>query len=231
LLAEDRPAEEVVRLLTAADPKREVRQLGIVDARGGAAAWTGSECLDWAGHRVGPGFAIQGNILTGERVIAAMEANFLSEGGPLSERLLAALEAGQKAGGDRRGQQAAALYVAKSGGSYDGLIDRAIDLRVDDHPEPVTELRRLVHLHHLYLGTADPANLTPVDDRLARELQSTLERLGFHRGEPSGRYDAATKEAVLQFCLIENLEGRWNDGDAVDREILDFMRERFGLRL
>jgi uncharacterized Ntn-hydrolase superfamily protein len=139
------PQDALERVLDD-DEGRETRQLGIVAADGRAAAFTGRECLDWAGHRVGAGFAVQGNILAGEGVVAAMERAFEETVGPLVERLVAALEAGQAAGGDRRGQQSAAVVVERVGArseSRDG-VDRICDLRVEDHPEPIAELRRLV---------------------------------------------------------------------------------------
>jgi uncharacterized Ntn-hydrolase superfamily protein len=142
------PAEAIERAL-ADDERRETRQLGVVDAEGRAAAFTGSECNDWAGHVTGPGFAAQGNILAGEDVVAEMARAFTSTEGELAERLTAALEAAQAAGGDRRGQQSAALVVERPGGIPDSRegIDRIVDLRVDDHEEPIRELRRLLGLH------------------------------------------------------------------------------------
>jgi uncharacterized Ntn-hydrolase superfamily protein len=154
------PAAAIERAL-AGDERRETRQLGVVDAVGRAAAFTGSECNEWAGHRTGPGYAVQGNILAGEAVVSEMARAFEETAAPLGERLLAALEAGQAAGGDRRGQQSAALVVERPGGipaSREG-IDRIVDLRVDDHAEPIRELRRLLELHtrwRLVMETAEP---------------------------------------------------------------------------
>ena len=152
------PAEAIERALVD-DERRETRQLGVVDAQGRAAAFTGSECNEWAGHATGSGYAAQGNILAGEAVIAEMARAFERTSGALAERLLAALEAAQAAGGDRRGQQSAALVVERSGGIPASRedIDRIVDLRVDDHPEPIRELRRLLDLHtrmRLALGTS-----------------------------------------------------------------------------
>jgi uncharacterized Ntn-hydrolase superfamily protein len=152
------PADALERAL-ADDERRETRQLGVVDAHGRAGAFTGSECNEWAGHATGPGYAAQGNILAGERVVAEMARAFEETRGALAERLVAALEAAQAAGGDRRGQQSAALVVERPGGipeSREG-IDRIVDLRVDDHEEPIRELRRLLGLHdrmRLALGTS-----------------------------------------------------------------------------
>jgi uncharacterized Ntn-hydrolase superfamily protein len=144
----DGPAEAISRVL-ADDDGCETRQIGVVGADGSAAAHTGSECLAWAGHRVGPGYAVQGNILAGEAVVAEMERAFLATGGSLAERLVSALEAGQAAGGDIRGQQSAAVVVERVGAAAESRegVDRVCDLRVDDHVEPITELRRLLGIH------------------------------------------------------------------------------------
>ena len=138
--------EEALEAVLVDDSGRETRQLGIVTADGRAAAFTGAKCMDWAGHRVGPGFAVQGNILAGEGVVDEMARAYAETVGPLVERLVAALEAGQAAGGDKRGQQSAALIVERAGGRAESRegIDRICDLRVEDHPEPIVELRRLV---------------------------------------------------------------------------------------
>ncbi len=145
-LARGSTPEDAIASVLAGDHRRETRQLGLVTADGRAAAFTGGECLDWAGHHVGPGFAVQGNILAGERVIIALARAYEETVGPLVERLIAALEAGQAAGGDRRGQQSAAVIVERAGAGSDSIeaIDRVCDLRVEDHPEPIVELRRLV---------------------------------------------------------------------------------------
>ena len=142
------PSDALERVLTG-DEARESRQLGVVTADGRSAARTGADCLAWAGHRTGNGYAIQGNILAGEAVVAEMERAFLDAGGSLAERLVTALEAGQAAGGDSRGQQSAAIVVERAGAaerSRDG-IDRICELRVEDHPEPIAELRRLFGIH------------------------------------------------------------------------------------
>ena len=145
-LARGATPEDALTRVLADDPGRETRQLGIVTADGRAAAFTGTSCNEWAGHRTGPGFAVQGNILAGEAVVEAMAHAYQETLGPLVERLVAALEAGQAAGGDRRGQQSAAVIVERAGGRAESRegIDRICDLRVEDHAEPIAELRRLV---------------------------------------------------------------------------------------
>ncbi|MGQ0548463.1 MAG: DUF1028 domain-containing protein [Armatimonadota bacterium] len=228
LLRQGLPAREVVDRLTAGDDGRSHRQVGIVDSRGGAAAWTGTDCFPWAGHVTGSGFTCQGNILTGEAVVRAMAETFERTAGPLPERLVAALAAGQEHGGDSRGQQSAALYVVKEKSSYGGYLDRYVDLRVDDHAAPVDELRKLLDLHRLYFGAADKASLTRVAGNVARLVQEMLAKAGAYRGPIDGVYGQTTKDAFRQWCSIENFEERWREDDLVDREILAFMRRRYG---
>ncbi len=227
LLAQGLAAEDVVHRLIESDVDREHRQLGVVDRRGQAAAWTGKECFHWAGHYTGEGYTCQGNILAADAVVAATAASFAQSTGPLPERLLSALEAGQTQGGDSRGQQSAAIYVVKEKGSYGGYLDRYIDLRVDDHATPVGELRKLLTLHRLYFGATADANLTRLAGNVAKDLQGTLKTLGYYQGEIHGMYDLATKDAFRRFCSIENFEERWREDQFVDREILTFMRSRY----
>mgnify|MGYP005813863117 CR=1 FL=1 len=146
------PAEEALKKLLARDHDREHRQVGLVDAQGRSASFTGSQCMEWCGGLTGPGYAIQGNLLLGIEVVQQMEHAFLEMHAELPERLFAALDAGGRAGGDRRGRQSAALYVAREKGGYGGHNDRWIDLRVDDHLNPIARLGELLELQRLYLG-------------------------------------------------------------------------------
>lgn len=204
-------ASTVVDALLAADHGREHRQVGVVDAEGRSATFTGGECLDWAGGTHGPGFAIQGNILTGPEVIAAMRAAWSDGAGvPFPDRLLAALAAGDAAGGDRRGRQSAALLVASDSGAYTPGDDRAYDLRVDDHADPCRELARLLELHHLYFDRPDEADLVTVEGAVADEVRAQLAVLGYD--------DLAT------WVGVENYELRVV-GDRDDRFVLDRLRE------
>ena len=220
-------AADVVERLIAADEGRDDRQLGVVDARGGSAAWTGPRCFRWAGHRSGVDYTCQGNILAGEAVILAMEDSFLGSNGPLPHRLVAALRAGQRAGGDSRGQQSAALLIVREGGGYGGWTDRAVDLRVDDHASPIDELDRLLALHQVFFSPAT-AHLTRAAGNIVREMQEILTKQGYYHGPISGEYDAATRAAFKQFCLGENFEERYREDEFVDREVLTFMRGRYG---
>ncbi len=226
LLRQGLSAEEVVKRLTEADEGRAHRQLGVVDAQGRAAAFTGRECYAWAGHVVGAGYACQGNILVGGRVVEAMaEAFERTRDRPLAERLVEALRAGQRAGGDARGQQSAALLVVKEKGGYAGLSDRWIDLRVDDHPEPIEELARLLQLHQLYFG--ETRERVRLDEALTRRVQEMLRALGYYRGEVTGRLDEATQKALEDFHNVENLEMRRQpEPDVLDAEVLRFLESK-----
>lgn len=226
LLAQGLSAEETLARLLREDGMREHRQVGVVDAQGRAAAHTGRECFPWAGHVVGEGFACQGNILAGPEVVQEMARAFQTAEGELAERLLAALLAGDAAGGDRRGRQSAALLVVREGGSYGGTLDRYIDLRVDDHPRPVQELARLLALHRLYFQKPRPEDLIPLEGETCRELQHLLTVLGYYKGPLHGRYDEATRKALSDCAGMENLEERLQEGAVVDRVVLEFLRQK-----
>jgi uncharacterized Ntn-hydrolase superfamily protein len=208
----------VVAGLTAADPGRASRQLGVVGASGPGATYTGADCHAWAGGAAGDGYAIQGNILAGPEVVAAMERAFLSTVDEpwLARRLLVALTAGDRAGGDRRGRQSAALYVVAKGQGYGGTSDVVVDLRIDDHEDPVVEMARLLDLHTLYFGKPDPATLLDLSGDLADEVRSRLAAAGYA--------DAAGLDAALaDWAGVENLEERMVPG-RIDPLVLDQLR-------
>ena len=217
LLRAGRSASDTLDELTAADERRETRQAGVVDASGSAATFSGSGCHPWAGGVTGPGYAIQGNILTGPDVVAAMERAWLATGAdePLARRLYAALAAGDEAGGDRRGRQSAALLVVTPDGGYGGGSDVLVDLRIDDHEDPLAELARLLDLHDLYFGKPDPETLMPLDGVLVDEVRDRLARLG-HDGED-------LEAALTSWAGIENYEERLFPGK-IDPLILDKLR-------
>jgi uncharacterized Ntn-hydrolase superfamily protein len=194
--------------LLADDADRELRQVGLVDARGGAAAHTGSGCHGWAGHRLGDGFTCQGNILVGQDTIDAMAAAFSASKGELSSRLVTALAAGEKAGGDKRGKQASALYVVRPKSGYGGMNDVLVDLRVDDHPEPVKELRRLLDLSNLYFGTSPAAEKVKIEGAVLADLKRLMVSKGFYRGDGLGLWDEATEKALDAYFASENFEER-----------------------
>lgn len=231
LLAQGRSATEVLAQLLADDPQREARQVGIVDQRGGVAAHTGSQCGDWAGHRVGTNFTVQGNILRGEEVIDAMADAFVGGTGELSDRLVAALRAGETAGGDKRGKQAAALLIVKANAGYGGDNDRYVDLRVDDDEQPVRKLRLLLDSHHLFFGESREEDLLTINEDIARELQSIMLKQGYMGGDVNGDWDEITQQAFWMLISNENLEERWdirNRPNKIDRVALDYLRKRFG---
>ena len=218
LLREGLAAEEVVERLTSADDGREHRQLGVVDAEGGSASFTGGECHDWAGGRTGQCFAAQGNILvSGETVDAIAETFESTDGKPLEERLLDCLDAAQAAGGDSRGQQSAALLVVEKDGGYAGLSDAVFDLRVDDHERPLEELRRLYGLHVAIFGQTPKEDWQPVDGELAEELRKRLARLG---------YEGELDDALFRWAGNENLEERVDGAEAIDPVVLEELRRQ-----
>lgn len=223
-LAAGLSAQETLDQLVAEDEGRALRQAGIVDAQGRAAAFTGEDCYEWAGHRTGQGYCCQGNILQSAETVAAMAETFEQVGGPLAERLLAALAAGQAAGGDRRGQQSAALLVVREGGGYAGFNDHMVDLRVDDHPSPIDELIRLYDLYRLYFLKSPPEDLLPLEGALVREVQQALKRLGYYGEALTGVYDEATQQALWQYVGTENLEERWQEDAKIDPLVLDHLR-------
>ncbi len=218
LLREGYSADDVVRALVGGDDRRGHRQVGVVDAHGRAATYTGGECLDWAGGTTGPGYAAQGNILVSEATVEALASTFeRSAGQPLAERLLACLAAAEAAGGDRRGRQSAALLVVRKDGGYGGTSDVAADLRVDDHPQPIEELQRIHRIHDLLFGQTPDEEWLEVDDGLASELGERLAGLGF---------DGDLPEALAAWAGAENLEERVRGADRIDPVVLEQLRAR-----
>jgi len=226
LLASGVPAGEVLTHLTQNDDGRALRQVGIVGVNGVPATYTGNECFPWAGGHVGEDYTCQGNILVGEETVLAMARTFEETAGALCDRLVVALAAGQAAGGDSRGQQSAALLVVREGGGYGGFNDRCIDLRVDDHPQPIDELQRILQLHKLYLSPPDPGDIMIIDHALAMELQKLLTTSGDYQGSITGAYDESTRDAFRKFSGRENLEERWFEDARIDRVVLEFMRQK-----
>jgi uncharacterized Ntn-hydrolase superfamily protein len=216
LLREGLSAEETVARLTAGDDGRDHRQVGVVDGEGRGATYTGSACMDWAGGLAGPGFAAQGNILVGAETVGALADTFTAtEGRPLAQRLLACLAAAQAAGGDRRGQQSAALLVVAQDGGYAGLCDTLVDLRVDDHAEPIAELTRIFALHDLLFGSTPREEWLPVDDSLRAEVADRLRTLG---------YDGDLADAFDAWAGTQNLEERVDGLDRIDPVVLEELR-------
>ena len=212
MLADGKSAQQTLNTLLAADEGRDQRQAGIVDASGRAATVTGPACHDWAGGAAGNGAAIQGNILAGPQVVDAMQESWLASDpdAPLARRLLAALRAGDEAGGDRRGRQSASLLVVTAGGGYAGGNDVLIDLRVDDHVAPCTELERLLDLHHVYFEPPAADALVPMAD-VAADVDRWLAALGY--------------PDLDSWLGVENFEMRVVDGK-IDRYVLDVLERQ-----
>jgi uncharacterized Ntn-hydrolase superfamily protein len=212
LLRDGLAAEEAVERLTSADEDRAHRQLGVVDAQGRSATYTGDECHAWAGGRAGDGYAAQGNILVSSETVDALAETFeASAGKRLAERLIDCLDAAEAAGGDSRGRQSAALLVVERDGGYANLSDVLVDLRVDDHPDPLVELRRIYRMHHALFGSTPRDEWLSVDDALRAELDELLQRVGH--------------SDLASWAGVENLEERV-DGDAeIDPVVLERLRE------
>lgn len=229
MMAAGKTAEETVQELIAEDDQRELRQVGVVDTRGGAAAYTGEDCHEWAGHLVGEGYTCQGNILV-PGTVEAMAARFeeIRTGpGELADWLVEALAAGQAAGGDKRGRQAAGVLVVREGGGYGGDNDRYLDLRVDDHPTPIKKLGKLVEMHHLFFGEVDPADLIPLAE-ITGDIQKLVQETGHYQGPISGSFDEETRKALRALVGQENLEERWDgSGEKIDLKVIEYLKEKF----
>ncbi|MGB2868199.1 MAG: DUF1028 domain-containing protein [Bacteroidota bacterium] len=237
-------AEEALKILLANDSLRQSRQAGIVDAKGNSASWTGTECFDWAGGIAGEshggkgvvitgkGFTAQGNILVGKETVEALATTFLHTKGQLADRLVAALVAGGKAGGDRRGEESAALLVKRKGASYDGTTDDYIDISIYDNPKPLQELERLYELHKLYFFRSEEKNLITIDAAICKELQIILndkayKGMQFYAGPVNGVFDAATAKALNDFMGWENYDVRIRTDNLMDKEVLNDIRKNY----
>ncbi|MCM3585177.1 DUF1028 domain-containing protein [Mesobacillus maritimus] len=225
LMAAGKSAAEALEIITKDDPDKEMRQVGIIDRNGTAASFTGKFCYDWAGGITGAHFAVQGNILV-PGTVEAMTNTFKETKGTLAERLLAALDAGQEAGGDSRGQQSAALLVVKEAGGYGGYNDRFIDLRVDDHPQPIKELIRIYGLQQLYFAKSKPENIVAIERNVKEEVISHLTRLGYLK-DTSGSNEEIHK-AFTAYLHTENFEEREQVAGKIDLEVLEFMKNQQG---
>jgi uncharacterized Ntn-hydrolase superfamily protein len=212
LLRDGLSAGEVVERLTADDEGRDQRQLGVVDANGGSASWTGPECNEWAGDRTGARYAAQGNILVGEETVTALAKTFEASAQlPLAQRLLECLAGAHAAGGDRRRQQSASLLVVQRHGGYAGLSDVLVDLRVDDHEQPIPELRRIYGIHRRLFEVSPREDWLPLEGELRTEVAERLTGLGY--------------DTLDAWAGVENLEERVDGGDAIDPVVLDALRE------
>lgn len=219
LMEQGKSAQETLEQLLAEDPDKEMRQVGLIDTNGNAATFTGAECYDWAGGFTGTHFAAQGNILVDERTVSEIARVFEEVEGTLAERLLAALDAGQEAGGDSRGKQSAALYVVKDRGGYGGFNDRFIDLRVDDHPDPIKELIRIFQLQQLYFAPSKPERVVRIEGETEEELKRQLKAKGY-----SVNSDNDLLKELTAYLHTENFEMREQKSGYIDLDVLDFMK-------
>ncbi|MFX1411095.1 MAG: DUF1028 domain-containing protein [Promethearchaeota archaeon] len=207
-------AEETIQKLIKNDVQKEQRQIGIIDSYGNAASFTGSECFEWAGHIVGKAFACQGNILASENVIKAMANAFETTQGDLVEKFFAVLEAGQEAGGDRRGRESAAILIVKEKGAYDGGTDNYIDIRVDEHPTPLKELRNIFEIYDMCLLLRDdPKDIVKLKGNTVKVVKERLILDGFYSGEIDNKFDDETKMALKNWLGTNNFEVKERDDD------------------
>ncbi|MGI0053506.1 MAG: DUF1028 domain-containing protein [Thermoplasmata archaeon] len=225
-------AEEVVRKLIRADPDRDERQLGIVDAKGGSAAHTGAACRSWAGQITGDGFTCQGNLLYAPEVVEAMARSFEGTPGDLPERMLEALVAGQREGGDRRGMQSAALLLVRAGGGYGAGDDRWVDLRVDDHASPIEELERIFRLYDLTrLAREEPSQLVRLEGEPLVQLRRDLNVLGYLIGPAGPPWDEKTSGALSKFLTENNFESKLRPDATAWPSVLRYLTERARIEL
>ena len=224
LLENGASPEQALAILTDGDPQRDYRQVGIIDAQGRSASFTGAHGFDWAGSLQGRHCAAQGNTLAGPGVVQAMVRAFETTPGALALRLMIALQAGQAAGGDRRGQQSAALKVVRAGGGYGGFDDRYVDISVYDHPTPIAELERLYAIHRLTYFRSEPEQLARIDTAIANEVQQILHARGFYKGVVNGVCDAELLRALRDFMGWENYDERIRDDELIDLEVLADIR-------
>ncbi len=228
LMARGLSAQEALDRLVAGDEGRARRQVGLVDAHGRAATFTGDECHAWAGDLTGTFYATQGNLLVSGATVDKMAGAFESAKGELADRLVAALAAGQAVGGDRRGQQSAAIVVVRPKGGYGGYNDRYLDLRVDDDPAAIERLQALVDLHHLFFKPPAPGEMVAIEGDLAREAQRILRWAGTYDGPITGTYDAATRKALSTLIGNENFEERFDEEKGlISSQVMDLLRDKY----
>jgi uncharacterized Ntn-hydrolase superfamily protein len=228
MMGQGMSAHQTLDRLLAGDKGREHRQVGLVDARGNPAVFTGAACGEWAGSLTGAHYAVQGNILVSRATVEAMALAYERSKGKLSHRLVDALAAGQKAGGDRRGRQAAALLVVGEEGAYGEHDDRCVDLRVDDAPHPIERLQELLELHRLVFEPPYPEDWVEVKGHIGRQLQRILRRVGMYDGPITGAADQRTLRGLGVLIERENLGGRFQESEGlVDRQAVAFLLHRY----
>jgi len=216
--------EEVIKTMTDADEGKDVRQVGVVDVKGRSATFTGKDCTNWAGGIAEKNFAAQGNILTGANVVEAMAKTFVDTKGDLAAKLMESLTAGQNAGGDSRGMQSAAIYVVKVGAGYGGFSDRLVDLRIDDHKNPIAELRRLLDMSRFYFGKTKEGNISKIEGDIKNYLLGVLTKSGHYSGDTNSDWNQDMHDAFNLYSLTENFDERLAPFGMIDNEVLEFMK-------
>lgn len=224
LLEKGLSPKEVIEKITEKDDGHALRQVGIVDVKGQSATYTGDDCYDWAGGAAAKNYAVQGNILVSQQVIEQMEATFEQTEGSLAERLTAALLAGDSAGGDSRGRQSAALLVVKENGSYGGYTDRYIDLRVDDHPDPVQELIRLLKLRELYFEKPQDEDVMELSSEQIKTIGEYLSTLEYVSSDSNSEQQIL--DALDTYQHTENFDERVQPKGKLDRKVWEFLEEQ-----
>ena len=220
-------AKEVIEILIEDDNLKEERQVGIVDSRGNVHSYTGEKCFEWAGHVIGKNHACQGNILVSEEVVKAMSKAFINTSGDLVEKFFAALEAGQEKGGDRRGMESAAILIVKEKGAYDGGIDRYIDIRVDEHPNPIKELKKVFEIYDMCLLLRDdPNDIVKLEGNVLKNVKTLLKQDGFYKGEINDIYDEDTKIALKNWLGTNNFEVKERDDNYMWGSVYRYIEKR-----
>jgi len=225
-MSKGKSAAETLKVLLQHDDKElvEHRQVGIVDAKGRAVAYTGKKCMEWAGHIVGDGYSAQGNILAGESVVQSMVQVYESAGGDLIDRLFAALKAGQAKGGDKRGMQSAAILVVRKAGGYGGGTDRYVDVRVDEHPRPIEELERIFRIYDMtLLSREDPSQLIRIQGQVALQIQEALRASGYLRSVSKKTFPPEAADALQRFINVNNFENKARADGTIWRSVLDHL--------
>ncbi len=229
ILESGKNASTTLKMLLENDEKREHRQVGIVDSKGQAIAHTGRECMEWASHFIGDGFVCQGNILASENVVVDMADAYESTEGDLIDKLFAALNAGQAAGGDRRGMQSAAILVVRENGGYEGGNDRYVDVRVDEHPSPIGELERIFKIYDMtLLSREDPSHLKPIQGPISLKIQKALVALGYLDTFDENGFSDDARKALLNWTNTNNFENKARDDGTIWQSVLDYLLDQAG---
>jgi uncharacterized Ntn-hydrolase superfamily protein len=229
MMREGVSSQDALNQLLEADEDRALRQVGMVDALGRPVTFTGDNCFEWAGGLTGNHFAAQGNILVGPQVVSSMADAFNAASGDLPDRLLASLSAGDRAGGDRRGRQSAAILAVRAGAGYAGFNDRWIDYRVDDSENPVPQLADLVAIHRLYFGESKPEEKLRIESDVLVALKNLMTNVGLYEGPMDDSWDEATQSALRHFIGNENFEDRTDlEARLIDEPVLEFLVKKLG---